>query len=249
MKVLWSLILVILLCSCAQNEENVVTPPNNTTPNGTLIKSYTINNQWEYAYAYNSNNTLREVSFKEEGTLKHTEVYTYENGKIVELVKQDANGANTTRKQFEYEGNLIVKQTLFLNGELFETSNFSYNEDTLERIVATRTVNNLTTTETTTIQKVGENKIRVKKTNRADHVITFDDKVMPQAIIPGYKALVQISNNGLTNNILLKEIFVGDTRTTTITTDFEYNEEVVISSKTTFKANNLLEVQEFKYTY
>lgn len=252
MNILGSLILVTLMSSCNENIAELEAPEV-VNPNGKLISSYVVDDKWESSYSYNNDNTLKEIVFKTDGVLQYTETFTYENGKIVEAFKQDTNGANSQKKQFEYKGNLIVKERVYLNGELSETSEFSYtNDNFLEKIITKVTNNSLETTKTTTIEKfVGENKIKVTRTNVATHIISYDDKLTPLAAIPGYKPLVQIDHHGIAGNILLTEIFVGNKRTTTVATTITFGDDnkTVLSAKTTFKSKNLLETQEFKYTY
>lgn len=254
MKFLWSILCLTIICSCSINNDDIITPPDNTNLNEGLIKSYIINNKWEHSYTYNDNKTVNKIVFKIDGAVQFTESFSYKNGKIVESLKQNVDGVNSTKKEFEYEGDLIIKLTEHINGVLYSVSSFNYNnEGLLEKITSDITDNNLDFTRITTIAKLpNENKIRVTRTGVSTHIISYDQKLTPQSAIPEFKPIIQISNNGITGNILLTKVFVGNTCTSTVKTDYEFDKDgkTVINSTTTFKRyNELLGTQIFSYEY
>lgn len=252
MKILWSVMLTVLLCSCNNSEADAVTPGKINTE-GKLIQSYVVNDKWECFYKYNDDNSLQAIVYKTEGVVQCTVSFTYKNGKIVESLKKAADGSNTVKKQFEYKGDLIVKQVEYINGELFETSQYKYDsDDFLEQITTKRSENSYNYTKITSIEKfAGENKIKVKRTGVATHIITYDEKLRPECSIPAYQAIAKINNNGISGNILLTEIIVGNKVSTKIDADFEFNDDgnTVQSSNITYQSDNFLESQELEYTY
>jgi hypothetical protein len=250
MKILWSLLLTAILCSCNKSEVDAVTPNNNNT-NGKLIRSYSIDDKWEYTYRYNNDNTLQEIVFKVDGEVQFTESFKYENGRIIESLKRGFDDPKTIKKQFEYKGNLIVKQIEDINGETSEISHFKYDNNILKKISLQGSNNGYEYSKITLIEKLAENQVKVTRKGVADHVITYDENEAPLCRIPGYKALLQINNNGISGNILLTEIYLGDELSTVIDADLEFdaNGKTVIGSKTTFKSKQLDEVQVRKYKY
>lgn len=252
MKFLWSLLITAVLCSCNKSEADAVTPVENNT-NNKLIQSYTLDDKYESIYKYNDDNTLKEIIFKEDGAVQCFETFTYEDGKIVASIKKKADGSCSTKKQYEYNGNLIVKRIEQLDDKSTYTNHYYYNKDNfLEKVVEESEINGYKSSKIKTIEKlVGENKIRVEKTNIATHIITYDENLSPECSIPGYQPLVRIINNGIAGNILLTEIFPGDKCTTTIKTDVNFADDgkTILNSSTTFKAKNLDEKQVMEYTY
>lgn len=244
MKILWTIMFTILLYACNKNEVNA---------EGKLLQSYVVNDEWETTYHYNADNTLKELVFKTDGEEQYKELFTYKNGKIVESLKQCTNGETTVSKKYEYKGDLIVKQIEHTNESSIRISYFEYNKNNfLEKITTKESINGYEKSTTTTIEKLPEeNKIRVSRTNIATHIITHDDKVMPEALISGYRPIVRINNNGIAGNMLLTEIFVGDECTTTIKTAIEFDSDnvTVLNSETTFESTQMNEIQEFKYNY
>ena len=252
MKILWAALFTVLLCSCNNSEADAVTP-NKMSTEGKLIRSYVVNDKWECFYKYDDDNSLREIVYKTDGVVQCTESFTYENGKIVESLKIAADESTKVKKQFEYKGNLIVKQVEYINGELFETTQYKYDsDDFLKQITTKRSENSYNYTKITSIEKFAdEYKIKVKRTGVATHIITYDEKLRPECSIPAYQAIVKINNNGISGNILLMEIFVGDKVSTKIDADFEFNDDgnTVQSSNITYQSDNFLESQELEYTY
>ncbi|MCT4586626.1 MAG: hypothetical protein N4A71_02275 [Carboxylicivirga sp.] len=241
MKIIWAVMSMILLFTCAQSEVKAAVI-SNINQGGKLIQSYTVDDQWETIFNYNADNTLKEIIYKTDGEVKCTKIFTYKNGKIVESLLHTADGATTVTMQYEYKGDVIVKKTERSNDGSIITSNFKYDKDNfLEKITTTKSFNSYESTTVTTIEKLPEeNKIKVSKTNVATHVITYDDTLAPEAAIPEYQPIVRIMNNGMAGNILLKEIFSGDECTTTIRTDIQFEDDgtTVLSSKTTTKSIN-----------
>lgn len=244
--------LTVILLSCDNNEVDAVTP-NNTNLEGKLIRSYQVNNKWEYNYKYHEDNSLKEVVFKTDGVVQFTESYRYENGKIIESLKQTADGSNTVKKQYEYKGNLIVKQIEDVNGESLETSYFKYDDNNfLEKITLKGSSKGYEYSKITSIEKIaGENKLRVEREGVATHVISYDDKSAPLCVIPGYKPIVQIENSGISGNILLREIYLGNDCSTVIKADIVFDEDgkSILNSEISYKSKDLDETQEIKYNY
>lgn len=240
-----------LLFACNKSEADAVTP-NDTNQKGKLIQSYIMDDKFESIYIYNDDNTLKEIVFKENGVTKCTESFTYKNGKIVASIKKKADGSQTTKKQFEYKENLIVKRIIQLNNNSTYTNHYTYNKDNfLEKIVEKSNINGYKSSTTKTIEKLAENKIKVEKTNVATHIITYDENLSPECLIPGYKTLVQVINDGISGNVLLTEIFPGNKCTTTIKTDIQFDNDgkTILGSTTTYKAKNLDESQVREYKY
>ena len=252
MKILWTIMLTVLLYACNKNEVNAVSPIK-INLEGKLLQSYVVNDEWETTYHYNADNTLKEIVFKTDGEEQYKESFTYKNGKIVESLKQSTDGVKKTTKQYEYKGDVIVKKIERLNDGSIYTSYYKYDKNNfLEKITTKESINSYEKSTTTTIEKLPEtNKIRVSRTGVATHVITHDDKLMPEALMPGYRPIVRINNNGLTGNILLTEIYPGDECTSTIKADIEFDTDgtTVLQSKKTFKSARMNEVQAFKYNY
>jgi hypothetical protein len=253
--------LIVLFYSCDKNQYDP-SEPNNTNQEKKVILSYTINDDfsetfnegYEYIFIANDDNTLKNIMFKADSEIKHIESFKYKNGKIIELIKQSTDGLNLEKKQFEYEGDLIVKQIIYLNGELMETAQFMYNnDDFLETIITNRLNNSLENTRTTRIKKLpGEHKISVERMGVATHIISYDEKLSPLATIPTYKPLVKINNNGLTGNLLLTQVCGVDKCTDSVLTNFEYDndDQTVLSATTTFhRFDEILGTRLIEYTY
>ena len=252
MKILWSLILTTLMLSSPKNE--IITGTQNNLNTGIkLLKSYVVDNKWGSFYTYNDDNTLKKIVFKEDGVEKCSTIFTYKNGKIVELLKKKAGKEFVTKKQFEYKGDVIVKETMHTNGKLSEITQFEYDKNNFLKKISEKRIydNKYESSRIKFIEKLAENKIKVERANVATHVITFDEKLTPESTILGYKPLVQISNNGIVGNILLTEIYPGEECTSTVESDFEFDKDgkTLLSSKVRHKSTYLDETQNFKYNY
>lgn len=255
MKIILSLFLAATLCSFSTSQastSNTNTLPSNTqNPDGKLIKSYVLDDKIECSYIYNDNNTLKKIVFKVDGKVDFTESYTYENGKIVGSFKKKADGSSMTNKQYEYKNNLIVKEIININGELFETRYFKYNKDNfLEKITIKKNDGWKEHTTTTSIEKLSENKIKVKTTNVYPRIVTFDNKLRPQAAIPGYLPIVRINHDGITGNILVLNTYSGKKVSTNVESDHKFdNNGNLLSTKITYKYKGEVNTQKFKYNY
>lgn len=255
MKILWPIILTILMFSGSKSVVNT-NNQSNSSQDKKLIKSYVVDNKWGSFYTYNVDNTLQGIVYKEDGVVQCTEVFTYKKGKISELLKKNTKSGVVVKKHFKYKRGLIVKQTRYEDGKLSSTTQFLYDKNNFLKEISEKGVHNkYEYSKTTYIEKIAENKIRVKRENVATHIITYDDKQTPESVISGYKPLVQINNNGIAGNVLLTEIYTGSDNkpSTTITPEIKFDSdgETVLSSKITYSSpeKKFLEIQEFKYNY
>ncbi|WP_196888823.1 hypothetical protein [Aureivirga sp. CE67] len=253
MKYLWSLLIVVVLSSCSTNDD-VETTSDTINSTVDLIKSYSVNDKWKTFYHYNDDNTLEKIIFKEDGVEQFVETFTYENDKIIESVKESSDGTTYELKKYEYNEDVIIKKIVHINGELSETSTYEYENERLKKIITIISGNSLETTKTITIEKVpNENKINVESDNLAAiHVISYDEKLSPQSEILGYKPIVMITNNGISNNILLNNIYVGEELTSKIESEFEFiNDGEKLSNANTkyYRFMDLIGTQHFSFEY
>jgi hypothetical protein len=242
--------LAVLFCSCSKSEA-LARVSNNTNAAETQIRSYVVNDKWEYNYTYNADQTLKELNFYTDGELQFTEIFTYKKGRIVESLKDKADASLSVKKQYEYKGDVIVEQRIYTNGILSEIFHYEYNkENIMEKVTCKKISNSYESTQKTVITKLAEeNKIKVEREGVATHVLTYDDNITPLATIPAYKAIVQINNHGLAANTLLNEIYVGDKCSTRVEEDLEWDGNQLLGSTISYKHADKVHIQETKYEY
>lgn len=210
MKIFKFLLLTVLFYACSTND-TVVTDPNgnNPDPNNDNTGKQLITakaGDRVRTYQYNNNATLNAIKEEVNGELSSESEFVYENGKITEITWKDARNNTEVKRVYEYNGDLLVKETFIEKNETVAINEFYYDANNrMNRQIQKLewNVEENKQTRTIDIEKVAaKNEIQVKYNNTLAFVVTYDNKETPYAKINGYSTIHATQFYGISNNIL-----------------------------------------------
>lgn len=238
MKILNLILVSLLFCSCSNDDDNSIEikkPNENEQQSGKLLSSVK-SDQVAKLYTYNNDSSIQSIKEVRNGELRSTSKFIYENGKVSKVIWQDAWEKSEVHRILEYKNKLLVKESIYKNGELIHIDEYYYNKNNrMIKQVQKLEWNNEASKEERTfdIYKVpGRNETHVKCNDKLTFVITYDDKIHPCAKIKGYSSIYISQFYGISNNILSFKRIYQNGGSTVETTDLMFDSS----------GNNLLEL-------
>lgn len=210
------IVLGLIFSSCSSNEiplaeQNQQNPVQllRAVQSGSTITSY----------KYNSDFTLNSIKVERNGKLHSESKFSYQNGKVSQIIWKDVLGKSEIKRVFEYNGELLVKATAFKEQKIVTIEEYYYNGDNeLIKQIQKLEWDDPQTKQTRVIDihKVpGKNEVQLTYNGRLSFIITYDDKENPYANIKGYAKIRIAHDHGITNNILsIKSVYKSGTERT-----------------------------------
>lgn len=188
--------------SCAQIKNRVDNKDNLKR----LLKSV----KSEYStktYKYNKDLTLHSIEEESNRKKRNETKFVYKNGKVSEVLWEDFIYKSKAKRILEYKGDLLVKETGFVDNEIVHIVEHFYNENNqlikqIQKLEWNDELNKQT--RVVDIHHIeGKNKLEVKYNGVLTFIVTYDDKTNPIANIKGYSQIYAAHQfYGITNNVL-----------------------------------------------
>ena len=248
------ILLGLIFSSCSSNENSLPSQDGGSPDAGTperLLRSVKSGDITK-TYQYNTDLTLRSITEEWNGEKRDESNFTYSNGKVSEKTWKNTNGTQV-RVVYEYNGDLLVKETAFEKNEIITIEEYYYDDNNqMTRQIQKLEWNNEATKQTRVIdiEKVaGKNEIQLKYNGTLSFIITYDDKASPFSKIKGYSTAYIAHNHGITNNILsIKTIYKSGTeRTQSHELVFDSSGEYLVEVTKTENNQNLIGKDVYTY--
>ncbi|WP_196888822.1 hypothetical protein [Aureivirga sp. CE67] len=240
MRVLKFLTLCLLFYACS-NDDSTVNEETSETPDTPeisemLLRSVKSDHRTKLYY-YNSDSILTSIKEEINEELRSESEIVYNNGKVSEIIWNDLLENVQVKRVFEYEEDLLVKETMIKEDEVIALDEYQYDEENqlikhIEKIEWNDVLNRQT--RVIDIQKIsGQNEIHVKYNDVLSYKIIYDNNLSPFSKMEGYGKVYSAQLYGITNNILsMERVYVNgesDTQTSNLTIDDsgEYLLEVI----------------------